>query len=108
MNVKRKQAYRPPVTEDEQLWLFSVAIRHPGVFAEARPRLREEHFGQTEQWLYLIWRVVREHFAAFGKLPSHRMISVRCSAELKLNPSCIPDGHEQHINKFLNLAFRLE
>jgi hypothetical protein len=98
----------PSITEDERMWLFSVAIRDLTVFADAMPLIREEHFDETEQWLHLIWRIVKEHFATTGELPSQRVISTKCNSELEINPSCIPEGHELQINAFLKWAFRLK
>src|SRR4051812_25106187 len=104
----RQPTHRMPITEGEQRWLFSVAIRKQEFFKEAGSLITEELFTEDEGWLMLVWRVVTAHFRANGNLPSRRLITTGCNAELEINPDCIPEGHELKITKFLHQAFMLE
>jgi hypothetical protein len=105
---RKEQKHRPPITSEERLWMFAVAIRLPQVFEQTVDLVTADVFTENELWLSLVWDIAREHFQKRSRLPSPKFIANMCNARVKLNPDALGDADVPKLNKFLKLAADLD
>ena len=84
--------------------MFAVAVRAPQIFEQVAELVTAEHFGDGEEWLSLIWRIVHDHFKKEHRLPTTRFMVNRCNSGVSLNPELVTDAGAKKLNLFFKLV----
>lgn len=96
---------RAPLSEEQQELMLATLVRNREAFAQARDRLRPDHFGEYGTHYALAYKLVGDYFDKTGQLPGVEWVKAQVAAVDKANPRLLDGGGYEKLSAFLDYAY---